>query len=157
GAYLEEIGESDPLVLAEHHHLGGALPRAMVFYVRAAEQLFEHHDLSEALRCVQAGIACGASGAMLGDLRAIQVSSAFWMEDYIQACESGWPILSELIAGSYRWCKLMVALLIGSTVLGRQEDVRELSRLLLGANPEPDARRAYIEAAAFQVNNLSFL
>ncbi|WP_437487647.1 protein kinase [Sorangium sp. So ce1014] len=149
GAYLEEMGEPDPLVLAEHYHLGGQADSAVRFYIRAAERLFERHDLQGGLRCVAQGVACGAIGQALSILRALQASAAFWMDDVVGACTIGMPILSQLPAGSYQACKLIASLTLASAQLGKLDDVMELSRLMLETTPEPGATTAYVEAAGF--------
>jgi hypothetical protein len=156
GAYLEAIGEQDPLLLAEHYHLGEDLERALYWYVRSAEQLFERHDLTGALRCIEAGFACGPSAAAESRLRALKASVAFWMEDYAQACEVGSATLLDLSVGSYHWCKLVSILIAGSGALGRTDDVAELGRRLFVAQPDADATTAYVEAISFLCNICSW-
>src|SRR5439155_8471318 len=45
GVWLERVGEADPVVLAEHHWLGGEAKRALPFLVQAAKRALEGSDL----------------------------------------------------------------------------------------------------------------
>ncbi|WNG45682.1 protein kinase [Archangium minus] len=148
GSWLEQKGELDPLVLATHHQLGEQSERAVHFYTRAAEQLFERHDLQGTLRCVEAALACGVSGASLTRLRALQATAAFWMDEFLKALELGIPVLPDLKAGSPLWCRLMAGLLLASLHEGQHETGGGLIELLLSTTPEPAALSAYVEAVA---------
>ncbi len=154
GAYLEASGERDPLVLAEHYQLGGALDHAVRCYVRAATELFDRHDMPGVLRCFEAGVACSAGGAALGLLSALRASAYFWLDDPERACSAGGLIVPQLPDGSYPWCRLVGALLLSNAALGKQEAVAELGRLLLATDPADDARTVYVEATG-HLHNMS--
>jgi len=150
GAWLEQLGELDPLVLAEHYQLGLERERAIPFYVRAAEQLFERDDWQAALRCVEQGRACGAGGAMRTRLRAIQALLAVWGDDnFLQAYDLGIAVLPELKPGSRAWCMLAGTIFLSGMNSGRAEESRRIAQLLLQTTPEPDALPAYIEALGY--------
>ncbi|PTL79463.1 serine/threonine-protein kinase [Vitiosangium sp. GDMCC 1.1324] len=146
GDWLERVGEPEPLVLATHHWLGERPERATHFYTRAAEQLFERHDLQGTMRCVEGALGCGASGELLTRLRALQAVVAFWMDQLPRALELGIPVLARMKAGSALWCRLMGDLSLGSALDRHGEHVARLSDLLLHTTPEPDAVAAYLEA-----------
>jgi tetratricopeptide (TPR) repeat protein len=56
--WLEQAGERDAMVLAEHYERGGEPARAAVWYRRAAEQAFEGNDLEAAIARASKGAAC---------------------------------------------------------------------------------------------------
>ena len=146
--WLERKGEPDPLVLATHHQLGEQPERAASFHTRAAEQLFERHDLLGTMRCVEAALAVGWERESLTRLRALQATAAFWMDQFSRTLELGVPVLAGLKAGSPLWCRLMAGLLLASLHEGQPELGARLIELLLCTAPEPKAIPAYVEAVA---------
>ncbi|PTL80481.1 serine/threonine-protein kinase PknK [Vitiosangium sp. GDMCC 1.1324] len=148
GGWLERMGETDAVVLATHHQLGGQPERAADYYIQAAEQLFERSDLQGTNRCVESALACGVGGEALTRLRALQAVVAFWMDEFSRALELGIPVLSGLKAGSRLWCWLMTGLILASIHEGHQEQGGGLIEWLLRTGPEPEAIAAYIEAVA---------
>jgi serine/threonine protein kinase len=146
GAWLEQMEEPDALVVAEHYKRGQEHERAVVFFLRAAEQLAER-DWQAALRCVEAGKACGASGAMLTQLRAVQAAIGMYRQhDYLQQYEMGSSVLSELKPGSIVWCRLISPTATNAFFSGKIEEGGRLSQLLLRTDPEPAAISAYVDA-----------
>ncbi len=141
--WLERLGESDPQVLAEHSRLGQQPERALHFYTRAAEQLFDRHDVQGMKRCLEAALTLAPSGEPLVQLRALQATAAFWMDDFATMAELGGDVLPRLKAGTARWCNLISGLSMGSSHDADARSLRSLCRLLLEADPEPEARGAY--------------
>jgi serine/threonine protein kinase len=146
GLWLESAGESDPQVLAAHARLGQQPERAIPFYIRAAEQLFERHDMPSTVRCVEAALALGAQGADLQRLRALQATTALWMGDLAKLFATGQEVLAELKPGGLQWCWLANGLRIGLVFSSRKEQAARLGQLLLNTRPEPEARLTYLEA-----------
>jgi len=144
--WLERGGEADPLVLATHYQLGQQLERAAPFYTRAAEQLFERHDLPGTLRCVEAALSCGVGGEAQTRLRALQTVALIWMNQLPRAVELGGSVVDALKAGSSLWCRLMGGLVTGYHFGGHQEQAARARELLLRTSPEPEATAAYAEA-----------
>ncbi len=146
GAWLERMGEPDALVLAAHFQWGQQPERAIHFYTRAAERLFERNDLQGALRCVESALACGVSGEALARLRSLQAIVFFWMAQLPRALELGIPALQGLKAGSLLWCRLIGILILSDTYSRRPELVSSLREVLVHTTPEPEAVESYIEA-----------
>jgi tetratricopeptide (TPR) repeat protein len=65
------------------------------------------------------------------------------MDDFATLAELGGAVLPRLKAGTARWCNLISGLSMGSTHGARKAELLALCRLLLGAEPEPEARGAY--------------
>jgi hypothetical protein len=146
GTWLQQAGERDPRVLAEHASLGQQSERAIHFYLRAAEQLFERNDILGTARCVEAALALGARGEELVQLHALQATIAFWLGDFEKLFATGPGVLAELKRGSRLWYWLMSSLIGGSGLLGRHEEIPRLGQLLLHTTPEPSVMAAYLEA-----------
>lgn len=149
GAWLEQTGGSDPMVLAEHYQFGRQQEKAAYFFTRAGERLFERQDLQGARRCLKAALACEPQGRLLTELRALEAAIAFWMEDFALSYELGITVLPELPAGSAPWARVMGGLLLTGAQIGRHENVAALGAHLLKATPDADAMTLYIEAACF--------
>ena len=147
--WLERMGESDPQVLAEHSRLGQQPERALHFYTRAAEQLFDRHDVQGMKRCLDTAMTLAPSGEQWVQLRALQATAAFWMDDFVTMSELGGAVLSRLKEGTARWCNLIGGLSLGSSHGAQKEELLSLSRRLLAAEPEPEARGAYQIALLF--------
>jgi hypothetical protein len=147
--WLERMDEPDPLELAMHYQSALQLERAAGLYTRAAERIFEQHDLQGTMRCVEAALACGASGEALVRLRALQAAVAYWMDQFPRVLELGAPVLNELKAGGPLWCRMMSGLALVSAHDSHLEQALQLRELLLRTTPEPEAIAAYFEALAF--------
>jgi hypothetical protein len=146
GAWLEQVGESEPRVLAEHATLGQQSERAIHFLTRAAEQHFERHDIPGTVRCVEAALALGAQGPERVQLRALQAIVAFWRGDFPTLFEAGPGVLAELRPGCRPWYWLVSGLYMGYGLSGGQERVAELGQEVLRTRPEPEARVLCLEA-----------
>ncbi len=83
GAWLERMGELDPLELATHYQRGHRPERAVHFYTQAATRLLERYDLQGARRYAEEALGCGIEGRALIPLRAILATVAFWAEDFL--------------------------------------------------------------------------
>jgi tetratricopeptide (TPR) repeat protein len=78
GAWLEQRGERDAAVLAQHFDRGGDPARAVPHYVRAVVQALEGNDLERVIALAERGATVGASGADLGELRRAQAEALRW-------------------------------------------------------------------------------
>jgi tetratricopeptide (TPR) repeat protein len=146
GTWLEQAGESDPRVLAEHASLGQQPERAIHFLTRAAEQLFERHDMPGTVRSVESALSLGARGEELLRLRALQAAMAFWTGDYAKLFELGPGVLSELKPGNRLWYWLSSGLYMGYCLSGGREQAAALGQAVLRTHPEPAARVICLEA-----------
>jgi len=146
GQWLEQAGEHDPQVLAEHARLGQQPQRAIRFYLRAAEQFFERNDNPSTSRCVETALALGAQDAELIQLRALQVTTALWMGDPTKLFATGPQVLAELKPGGLHWCMLINGLYAGHALNGLWEQADRFGQLLLNTAPEPEGRLSYHEA-----------
>ena len=101
--WLEKVGESEAVVLAEHLERGGEPKRAITFYRRAAAQALEGNDLAACLQRADAGIACGAEGEVLGRLALRKAEAHRWRGENQSAKECAEQALVLLPRGGRRW------------------------------------------------------
>jgi hypothetical protein len=146
GEWLEQAGESDPRVLAEHASLARQAERAIHFLTLAAEQHFERHDMAGTRRCVEEALALSPQGTEQVRLHALLATAAFWLGDFPTLFEKGPGALARLRPGSLPWCLLRHALHQGHVYTGGKEQAGALEQELLRARPEPAAVLAYEES-----------
>ena len=148
GEYLEGVGESDPVLLAEHFQLGGERVRAARCYVRAARRALESSDVAGALEYCARGVACGATGETLGQLCALEAWSSFWggSTDIERTRAAAVMALDLLPAGSadWYWAAGLVPVVVGSS---RPDVIFDIASRLTEARPQPGAESAFLEPA----------
>lgn len=93
GEWLVTAGEDDPRAIAEQFERGDDLARALPYFARAAEEVFERSDFEGTLALTQRAITCGASGSLLGKLDYLQGSVRVWQGKYRQAA----PLFDQAI------------------------------------------------------------
>jgi serine/threonine protein kinase/tetratricopeptide (TPR) repeat protein len=123
GAWLEQIGEREPLVLAEHFRRGKEDARAAEWYRRAAAQALEANDLQAAITQADLGIVCGASGERLAALRLVQAQAHAWRGEHAHAERWGVEAAAHVDAGTVVWFGALGELIAS---LGEQGRYREL-------------------------------
>ncbi len=156
GAWLERMGELDPLVLAEHYQLGQQNQQAARFYAQASEHLFERQDMHGARRCLEAALACEPQGEILTELRTLEVSICFWRDDFARAYSLGKEVLPLLRPGSATWCRVIGQVILGGSQSGQHGELARLGELFASTTPDADAITFYIEAAAFMAGTSSW-
>ncbi len=142
GEFLEQAGESDPLLLAEHHERGGARAKAADAYRRAAEDAREASDFAAAIARAERGLACGAGGRLRGVLLAIKAESHRWRGEVTEAEEPALDACTELPKGSIAWYAACGEVAMSSGRLGHVDERRRLEVELEAAEPEPGAEGA---------------
>jgi serine/threonine protein kinase/tetratricopeptide (TPR) repeat protein len=149
GAWLEQAGEQDPLVLAEHYQLGQDLQKAAWFFTRAAERLVQRQALVGAQRCLKLALSCEPKGELLIELRAVETVTRFWAEDFRGSYAAGREVRPSLRPGSESWGRVMGALILVGAQMGWREDVVLLHQLFLEPMPEPGTVPSYTQSAGF--------
>ena len=149
GTWLEQAGEQDPLVLAEHYQLGQDKKKASYFFVRAGEQLYEREDLPGAQRCLEAALACDPKDDSLIMTQALDAAVSFWRQDFQRSYTVGRQVRGSLRPGSAAWGRVMGGQMLIGAQSGLHEDVATLGPIFLSAFPDLEAMPIYIEAACF--------
>ncbi len=155
GAHLEQAGEADPIVLAEHAHLGGDLERAALNYLRAAEQSYRSNDYDGMLSRVERGMACRPRGDILGRLLGMKLDVCFLREDWQVGLEIGKEALSVLPRGSVAWNRAVGRLVVMTGHLGLADDMEALVNAIMSSEPEPGAEAACCMPVATAITALS--
>jgi tetratricopeptide (TPR) repeat protein len=110
GEWLEAHGELDAIALAEHFEAGGDRDRAATWYTAAATQALDANDFENAIARARRGIACGVTGELRGQLRAVMCQAQMWQGAFADAVVSGHEALAEVPAGSAVWFDLTAVL-----------------------------------------------
>jgi hypothetical protein len=80
--WLENAGERDAAVLAEHWECGGDVLRALECFKQAAQQSLACDDMSGSLAHADRAIALGATGIHLGELLLMQAEARNWRREH---------------------------------------------------------------------------
>jgi len=145
--WLEQAGEQDALVLAEHLERGGQPTRAVPWWVTAARQALERNDLDAAMQRAQRGVSAGATGAALGGLRLVQLEVANWRGESSLALESGLAALAALPKESAAWFVAAGEVTVASGRLAVTERLQAMGDLLRDA--QATGPHAAVAAFAF--------
>lgn len=103
GAWLEQAGEMNAMVLAEHFDRGGEPSRAASWYRRAARQALKGNDLNAAIARVDRAIACGVSGEALGEASLVRAEAHRWQGHFEEAGQWAQRALDVFPKGSESW------------------------------------------------------
>jgi tetratricopeptide (TPR) repeat protein len=134
-AWLEQVGERDPSVLAEHFERGGAREEAATFWTRAAESALVASDFGGALRHASRGLGCGAHGERLGALRLVEAEAHGWRGAFADAERAAFDAMRWLPVGTARWCAAVGEAANAAGVQGSTEPLAELARALDDVDP----------------------
>jgi len=85
GQYLEQVGERQGIVLADHFERADEKPRAIRWLAVAAQQSLDADDLAETLARIERAVNLGAAGEELCAMRVIESEARFWRGEYVEA------------------------------------------------------------------------
>ena len=148
GAWLERAGETDPLVLAEHFRRGGDHQHAVVWFARAADNAYETGDLEAASDIAQQAASLGASGELLGRLRAIQARGHQWQGQLDQAVQSGQEAMELLSPGHRSWYEAAEDLVATYSKQNNQQALQSFAQRLIGGRPEGHDQNGWLIVGA---------
>jgi tetratricopeptide (TPR) repeat protein len=139
GEWLERVGYTDAIALAEHFDRGQEPARAVAWYRRGAEAALEGNDLGPAVERAERGIARGAEGETRGALRLVQAEALIWRGDLEGSLRRGTEAAADLAAGSPAWFHAVEAITTASVFEGRFEAVQEWALEASRATPATPA------------------
>jgi tetratricopeptide (TPR) repeat protein len=101
--WLEQVGEKDPLILADHFELGGQPQRAGSWLSKAAVSALEGGSTHDAILLCDRAFACGVDDAQRPMLWGKRAAAFMERGDLISAVASGREAMNLLPAGSPGW------------------------------------------------------
>lgn len=151
--FLEQVGESDPLVLAQHWEQGGQPERAAEFYLVAAERALVSGDGEAVLSHAQRGMAGARTPEVKGDLlRVLSQAHLFVRGEWFEGLRVAEETLAVAPLGSRSWylaagsrC-LLLAAMGGETA---EAEFQRLYETLVHAVPAPEAMSAFAETLGY--------
>lgn len=131
GAWLEEVGEPEAVVLAEHYRRGGAMTHAVDWYRRAAAEALEANDTRAVMERVEQAIACGAAGRSLGELRLLEAEVHNWQNEPEAAYRCGREAMRLLPRSHSMWAEAVQHASWAASIMGELEEVESLVEMLV--------------------------
>jgi eukaryotic-like serine/threonine-protein kinase len=123
--------ERDASLLAEHWEKGGLPEKAVPHWIRAAESALDANDFSAARAAVARGIAAGATGQELGELRLVDAEALRWSGELGAAADLLRGALELMRRGTARWYAGAAELALLLQRAGRADELFRLARTLL--------------------------
>ncbi|MDC0743561.1 serine/threonine-protein kinase [Polyangium mundeleinium] len=137
--WLLAAGESDKSVLALHFERAGDGPRAVEFYVHAAEQALSGGALEAAIDLAKRGLALGADGEAAAELWAIATDAQSWRSSHARAYEAARCAFLFARPGSRHHARALGGAIRSALAQGDAQGTAELFHKLLDERPAPDA------------------
>jgi eukaryotic-like serine/threonine-protein kinase len=157
GRWLEQVGETDALVMAEHFERGNAPGEAVPFFVRAAEDALEAGDFAGALDIAEQGVACGARGVTLGALRIVQAQAHRWRGEILPQIQRSEEAMSLLPAGDRSWYEAAAHVVGARSDRGEICALEAFARMLQRGIPDGHDPAGWILLAATLSRELSLV
>jgi serine/threonine protein kinase len=137
--WLDDVGEHDPMVLAEHLERGREPARAGVYYLRAAEQAQRGGDTDAAMKRARRGLECNVPDAVHIALVGILCESHAWRREWQSVAPYADELMRLAAPGSAPWAQAAPAKLIIALGQGRIDEFMSQLHLLQSVDPAPDA------------------
>ncbi len=118
GSWLEQAGEHDSRILAEHYLRSRMPERAVPKLCRAVEHALEGNDFGAVQILAERGVEAGADGEQRGQLRAHQALASFWQSRYADSRQLGLDAITALEEGSPLWFGALGCAIVATARLG---------------------------------------
>jgi hypothetical protein len=130
GAWLEQAGEQDAAVLAEHFERGGELGAAGDHFERAAEQALEANDLDGVITHVGRALACEPGQESAGRLHMLTATAHNWRGSFEQGECSATSAVDIAPVGSRARHAAFAMLAWASGALGKTKQLEAVAAAL---------------------------
>jgi tetratricopeptide (TPR) repeat protein len=137
--WLQEAGENDPIVLAEHFERAGDPERAGTFYLHAAEEAIVGLDVNGAMARARRGLECGVADALRIRILGLLSEAHVWRSEWSLAASYAEQVMQMAAPGSVPWARAAIGTQ-GNAM--REGDMAKLMATLNHvrlADPSPDA------------------
>lgn len=131
GQWLEEQGEHDGWLLANHYVVAEEGDKAAEWFARAAEQASEVNDHHRASECSGLGVQYAWSERLRGRLLVLQAEAARWQGAHDQAAERAREAVALLDPSNDLWPRAIEEAVRALARLGSAEEASTLSRKLV--------------------------
>lgn len=138
GEWLEERGETDPLVLAKHFELGGRKIRAAEHYFRAAERAHRAGDNEVAIRRAERGLSLGPDPTTYIGLLGIVTETRMWRNQLDEASQTGAKLTRVAPPGSAPWVRGALAQFTYAMRHGHVDEAIGLLDVIRSIDPAPE-------------------
>lgn len=139
GKWLEEVGESNPIALAEHYERGGDPESAGSFYVGAAEHALRGNDTASAVTYAHQGLKCAAPGPGRVALLKLLCEAHGWRSEVATAAAYAREALRWAVPGSVPWAWAVWAILWEAARVGASDELSQTLELARSVTPAPEA------------------
>ena len=154
--FLERAGETAAAIIAEHYARGGDSARAAIRFLRAAEDSLQSNDLAGTIERCERGIACDASGVLLGSLRSVQAQAHLWRGETTLMERTASEAVSLLPQYAARWADALATLAVAKQRLGRGEELASVALQLSDMLSVDERDRAALARAGARIASLLF-
>lgn len=138
GEWMEQRGETDPLVLAGHFELGGQKKRAAEQYFRAAERAHRAGDDEVALRRAEKGLTLDPDPITYIGLLGIITETQMWRNQHEEASTSGAKLTRVAPPGSAPWVRGALAQFTYAMRHGHLDEAIALLDVIRSIDPAPE-------------------
>ncbi|WP_438001037.1 protein kinase [Sorangium sp. So ce185] len=158
GAWLEERGESAPVVLAEHFERGGEPVRAADLYRRAADQAVRLGTMEAAIVYAHRGLACAPSDELRLALLDVLWEAYLWSREHAhpQVTRDAEQMMSLATPGSGLWMRGALLKLFALLAAREPEAFTATLHAVRAVEPLPDAAAAVADTLYMGVAYLLF-
>ena len=148
--WLEQRGEPDARVLAEHFARGGDGARAGAHYLRAAQRASVGSDTSSALTCIAGGLSLTAPEEIRRRLLGMSCElRAYDFEMAGSGLDEAQRLLADADPGTLPWTQALIGCLIGAVQTGARPVFAQAVAEALTAAFEPEATELGVMSLGF--------
>lgn len=144
-AWLEQAGEHDPRVLAEHHARGDDMAAAAHWLGRAAEDALEGHDSAAAIELGERALS-GASTEARGAILVTLADAHRWRGEYPEAFARAVEAADALTEGTRPWFRAVGVLFAAAGRIGRASEAEAWRERVARIEAAPGAVGAQVVA-----------
>jgi len=138
GEWLERVGATNPVALAEHFERGRSPERAIDWYVRGAEDALAGNQYGDVELRGERAIGCGADGVTRGRLRTLQADASRWNGTYERSIAQARDAMSHLAPATVDWFEAAGTLAIVCSLVGRRTELVAVTEELVAVTPKAE-------------------
>jgi len=154
-AWLEQQGESDPMVLAQHCDQGQEPVQAARFYFQSAERALRASDTGAAVERAQRALALGLPDGERVTLLGFLAEALTWRSEWEAAARCGDEVMRLAAPGTRSWSRAAIAKLSVALREGQSGTFLELMRILQTVEPAPETVVGIVAAITFGISLLN--